>query len=112
MGRYFVGYPSLEREEVFCLVLVLVLVLGLGPAPSQKMQTFLFFLFLCRRRRPTFEIAQYGLNADWLAPLMIVVVATLFIQGGPFSYEAGIQRGPVYPEGPCMITLFARAGHV
>ena len=25
----------------------------------------------------------------------VVVVVTLFIQGGPFSYEAGIQRGPV-----------------
>ena len=25
----------------------------------------------------------------------VVVVVTLFIQGGPFSFEAGIQRGPV-----------------
>ena len=28
--------------------------------------------------------------------VVVVVVVTLFIQGGPFSYEAGIQRGPVY----------------
>ena len=27
--------------------------------------------------------------------VVVVVVVTLFIQGGPFSYEAGIQRGPV-----------------
>ena len=27
--------------------------------------------------------------------LLVVVAVTLFIQGGPFSYEAGIQRGPV-----------------
>ena len=26
---------------------------------------------------------------------VVVVVVTLFIQGGQFSYEAGIQRGPV-----------------
>ena len=25
-----------------------------------------------------------------------VVVVTLFLQGGPFNYEAGIQRGPVF----------------
>ena len=29
----------------------------------------------------------------------LVVVVTLFIQGGPFSYEAGIQRGPIYIDG-------------
>ena len=26
---------------------------------------------------------------------LVVVVVTLCVQGGPFSYEAGIQRGPV-----------------
>ena len=34
----------------------------------------LFFVVFCRRRR-TFEIVQYGVNADWLAPLLITLFA-------------------------------------
>ena len=32
-------------------------------------------------------------NISTGAGYVVVVVVTLFIQGGPFSYEAGIQRG-------------------
>ena len=40
-------------------------------APSLKMRTLLF----CRRWCRTFEITQYALDADWLAPLIITLFA-------------------------------------
>ena len=40
-------------------------------APSLKMQMFFFVVVNAQ----LFEIAQYGVNADWIAPLMIMLFA-------------------------------------
>ena len=49
-------------------------------------------VFFCRRRR-TFKIAQYDVNADWLAPLMI----TLFARADHVRARVG-ERRKMYAE--------------
>ena len=62
VGRYFVRYPSLEREEGFCLVLVLVLGLGLVRRRVQKFFLFFCFLFVfCRRRAFSAWVGPFSL---------------------------------------------------